>query len=70
MSGVAAYGRGFPGYPREYEVQQALLGFGLGQCGLTYALGQTGAAAGGGIPFIHAVEQSIASMDDVYVRLH
>ena len=69
MDGVAAHGRGFLGYPCGHEVQQVLLDFGFGQFGFAHALGQAGAAVGGGVPLVHAVEQLVALMDDVNVRL-
>ena len=59
----------FSGYPCGHEVQQVLLDFGFGQFGFAHALGQAGAAVGGGVPLVHAVEQLVALMDDVNVRL-
>ena len=53
-------GRGFLRYPCGHEVQQVLLDFGFGQLGFAYALGQAGAAVGGGVPLVHAVEQLVA----------
>ena len=59
----------FSGIHADMKSNRFCSDFGFGQLGFAYALGQAGAAVGGGVPLVHAVEQLVALMDDVDVRL-
>ena len=59
----------FLGYPCGHEVQQVLLDFGFRSVWIRARVGSGRCGRGGGVPLVHAVEQFVALMDDVNVRL-
>lgn len=69
VNGVAAHGRGFFGHPFGHKGQKLLFHFGFGVFGCAHALGEAGAAVGGGVPFVHGAEHFIALVDGIHFGL-
>ena len=58
-------GVAFSGIHCAIKSSSFLFHFGFGQPRFAYALRQPRATVGGGVPFVHAVEQFVALVDDI-----